>query len=58
MEVYHHTTDSSGGCSAQDPGKLHCLAVTGEAACLTLMHLTQNKMLKYCRDVLLESSYY
>lgn len=58
MEVYHHTTNSSGGCSAQDPGELHCLEITGEAACLTLMHVTQNEMLKYSRDVLLESRYY
>lgn len=32
MEVYHHTTNSSSGCSAQNPGELFYVAVTGETA--------------------------
>lgn len=39
MEVYHHTTNSSSGCSAQDPGELLFLAITGEAAlCFSYMN--------------------
>lgn len=32
MEVYHHTTNGSSGCSAQNPGELFFLAIAGEAA--------------------------
>lgn len=60
MEVYHHTTNSSSGCSAQNPGELFFLAVTGEAAlCLSYTNaLAQNEMLKCSRDILLKSGCY